>query len=230
MACADVVVLPGSKQTADDLRWMRERGFEQALDEHARRGGLIVGICGGLQMLGNEILDPDGMEHAGIETGLGLLPVKTVMERDKVTVPARGVLRTQSLFGQPIGPCQVSGYEIHLGTTEYVDGAAAFASISRQGDAAQARLDGCVSADERIFGTYLHGLFDEDEFRHAFLRAAHTALRMPAPVELMAWSARRREQLDLLADGFGGALDLDAIFKMVGLPRQAETTPKESHV
>ena len=88
MAWADVVILPGSKQTADDLRWMRQRGFEDALKAHASRGGLIVGICGGFQMLGNQILDPEGMERSGDEQGLGLLPVKTIMAHDKVTVPA----------------------------------------------------------------------------------------------------------------------------------------------
>ena len=226
---ADVVILPGSKQTADDLRWMRDRGFDQALHRHATNGGLIVGICGGFQMLGKEILDPHGMESAGTEQALQLLPMRTIMAPDKVTVPARGTLVSGSLFGQALSgrtndPCEVCGYEIHLGTTEYLDGAVPFASILRQSDArqrdgTQALLDGCVSHDQRIFGTYLHGLFDHDAFRHAFLRASRAALQMCAPADLIAWSERRREQLDLLADAFGSALDLDAIFAMVGLDK-----------
>jgi adenosylcobyric acid synthase len=115
----------------------------------------------------------------------------------------------------------VSGYEIHLGTTEYLDGAAPFASIVRQVDQTTTLPDGCVSADGRVFGTYLHGLFDQDAFRHEFLRAARAALQMSAPAELAAWSEQRQQQLDLLADSFGQALDLDAIFAMIGLPRQA---------
>jgi adenosylcobyric acid synthase len=134
MALADVIVLPGSKQTADDLHWLRDRGFERALQEHARKGGLIVGICGGFQMLGKEILDPEKMESAGTEQALGLLPVRTIMEQDKVTVPARGILCDNSLFGQPVDSLQVNGYEIHLGTTEYLDGAEPFSAITSQGD------------------------------------------------------------------------------------------------
>jgi adenosylcobyric acid synthase len=221
MEKADIVILPGSKQTADDLQWMRDRGFDRALYNHAGRGGLIFGICGGLQMLGKEILDPNGMEREGTEQALGLLPIRTFLEREKVTVAASGMLATDSLFAQTIDRCEVSGYEIHLGTTEYLQGAAPFASIARVGDGAQTYLDGCVSKDQRIYGTYLHGIFDQDAFRHAFLRSSRAALRMPPPASLISWSEQRREQLDLLADTFSAALDLDAIFAMIDLPHSA---------
>jgi adenosylcobyric acid synthase len=226
MALADVIVLPGSKQTVDDLRWLRARGFEPALKEFARKGGLIVGVCGGFQMLGVEILDTDGIEREGVEQGIGLLPVRIIMAHDKITVPARGVLNDSKLFGQTIDCCEVGGYEIHLGTTEYLDGAAAFALIARQNDGAQTLSDGCVSQDGRIFGTYLHGLFDQDAFRHAFLRAARAALEMHPPAELVAWSELRRQQLDRLTDAFASALDLDGVFAMLDLPRCAEPAEK----
>jgi adenosylcobyric acid synthase len=219
IALADVIILPGSKQTVDDLRWVRERGFDGALLRHAKKGGLIIGICGGFQMLGKEIVDPHGMERAGTQQALGLLPVRTIMAADKVTIPARGMLDRGVLFGQPTDCCEVHGYEIHLGTTEYLDEARPFASIVRQGNGVQQTLcDGCVSRDQCIFGTYLHGIFDEDAFRHAFLRACRAALQMSAPAELIAWSERRRQQLNHLADAFGNALDLGAVFGMVGLP------------
>ena len=219
---ADVIVLPGSKQTADDLHWLRDLGFVEALQQHASKGKLIVGICGGFQMLGKEILDPAGMESMGSESALGLLPISTTMACDKVTFPARGMLSGDTLFGQSIDSCEVSGYEIHLGTTEYLDGAQPFASIVRQNDGSQVFADGCISKDGRIVGTYLHGLFDHDAFRHAFLRSSRASLQMTAPKELVAWSERRRQQLDLLADAFGSALDLDAIFGMVDLPLRAD--------
>ncbi|HUD55234.1 MAG TPA: cobyric acid synthase [Terracidiphilus sp.] len=215
---ADVLILPGSKQTVDDLRWMQERGFDRALLRHAEEGGLIAGICGGFQMLGREIVDSSGAERVGTEAGLGLLSVRTIMTQGKVTVPARGTLDRGLLFGQVSDSCEVNGYEIHLGTTEYLDGAAPFASLVRRGDETKTHADGCVSTDQRIFGTYLHGIFDADSFRRAFLRASRAALQMPPPLQLIAWSERRRQQLDLLADAFGEALDLDAIFGMVGLP------------
>jgi adenosylcobyric acid synthase len=226
IALADVIILPGSKQTADDLRWLRECGFEPALKEFACNGGLIVGICGGFQMLGEQILDTLGMERAGIEQGLGLLPVRTIMARDKVTVPACGMLGSRLLFGQPIDPCEVCGYEIHLGTTDYIGGASAFAFIARQNDGTQTVTDGCVSNDGRVWGTYLHGIFDGDAFRHVFLHAAHAALGMNAPVGPIEWSELRKQQLELLADAFANALDLEAVFAMLGLPRYANHTER----
>jgi adenosylcobyric acid synthase len=224
MALADVIILPGSKQTADDLRWLRECGFEPALKEFAHKGGLIVGICGGFQMLGKEILDPHGMERAGVEEALDLLPVRTILARDKITVSAFGRLGTGLLFGQPINPCEVSGYEIHLGTTVCLGEPAAFAFIARQKDGAQTLPDGCVSSDGHIFGTYLHGLFDGDAFRHVFLCAARAALQMHAPAGLVAWSELRRQQLDRLADAVADALDLEAVFAIVDLPRYANSS------
>jgi len=215
---ADVIILPGSKQTTDDLCWMRERGFESALKQYVRKGGLVVGICGGFQMLGQEIIDPAGMEREGAKQALGLLPVRTIMAHDKVTVPAHGLLVNTMLFGRAMTRCEVSGYEIHLGTTEYLDGASAFASIIRQKDETQTFLDGCISKDSRVFGTYLHGLFDQDIFRHAFLNRACAALGIHAPTKLVAWGELRRQQLDLLTDTFASALDLDAIFALLGLP------------
>jgi adenosylcobyric acid synthase len=222
MALADVIILPGSKQTVDDLLWLRTRGFEAALKDFAHNGGLIVGICGGFQMLGNEILDTNGMERKGSAKALGLLPVRTILAHEKITVPAHGMIGKGALFGQMIEPFEVAGYEIHLGTTEYLEGAAPFAHLARQNDEAKTLPDGCVSANGRICGTYLHGLFDGDAFRHIFLRASRSTLRMDAPYGLVAWSELRRQQLDLLADAFASALDLDAVFAMIELPRYAD--------
>jgi len=221
MEFADIVVLPGSKQTADDLHWLRERGFENALNKYVRHGGRIIGICGGFQMLGKEILDPHAMEREGTMPALGLLPIATILEHDKITVPVRGTLRNNSLFGQAINSCELSGYEIHLGSTRYLDGAQPFASIVRQTDATQLLPDGCISSDGRIFGTYLHGIFDRDAFRHAILSAARASLHLHPATELTAWSEQRNRQLDRLADTYADALDLDIIFAMLDLPRCA---------
>jgi len=228
MTLADVIILPGSKQTVDDLRWLRASGFEPALMEFARNGGLIVGICGGFQMLGKEIRDTYGMEREGTEQALGLLPVKTILTHNKITVPAHGMLGSGVLFGQPVDPCEVRGYEIHLGTTEYLEGAAHFASIARQYDGAQTMPDGCISIYGRICGTYLHGLFDGDAFRHAFLRAACADRQINAPTGMVAWSELRRQQLDALADAFASALDLQSIFDLLDLPRYADRTVDHS--
>ena len=179
-------------------------------------------------MLGQEILDPHGMERAGIEPALGLLPIRTILVHEKITVSARGVLGSGMLFGQLIEPCEVAGYEIHLGTTQYLDDAAAFALIARQNDVTRTLPDGCVSIDGRVCGTYLHGFFDGDAFRHAFLRSSRAALQMDSPVELIAWSELRRQQLDRLADAFADALDLEAVFAMLDLPRYAGQTASQA--
>ena len=179
-------------------------------------------------MLGEEILDIHGMERAGIEQGLGLLPIRTMLACDKVTAPAEGTLCNRELFGQSIDGVEVGGYEIHLGKTEYLEGAAPFAFIARQNDGAQTLPDGCTSADGRMFGTYLHGVFDRDAFRHTFLCAAHAARQMNPPDGMVAWSELRQQQLDMLADAFASALDLDAVFAMLDLPRCADRTVDRS--
>lgn len=221
LACSGIVILPGTKQTVSDLRWLRVKAFEQAIHRHIERGGLVVGICGGFQMLGEEICDPHGVENHGTEQGLGLLPIRTVMARDKITVPALGTIERSALFAAESGQLEVQGYEIHMGETEYLPNALVFASLFRPTQADLVIADGCVSPDRRVFGTYLHGLFDHDAFRHAFLRAGCKALHLPAPAGLTAWKAHREEQLDRLADTFSQAINLDAIFGLVDLPVSA---------
>ena len=165
---ADVVILPGSKQSVDDLLWMREQGLDVAVQQYAQ-SGLVVGICGGMQMLGETITDPLGMEHKGSVSGLGLLPIRTIMQADKVTRNVTGDMVETVLFGQPVTNSKLSGYEIHIGQTIYQAGATHFAILSAGSGSSESGIDGCVSADTRIFGTYLHGLFDDDGFRHQFL-------------------------------------------------------------
>jgi adenosylcobyric acid synthase len=217
VAQADVVIVPGSKQTVDDLLWMRSCGLDVAIRQYAR-AGLVVGICGGMQMLGETITDPLGMEHAGSVAGLGLLRIQTVMQANKVTRNAKGKMATAVLFGQPVTDGQLSGYEIHIGQTNYQPNATPFALLSSENDNFSTSTDGCVSTDTRVFGTYLHGLFDEDSFRHQFLRAARSFYGLSAPLELHLWKQLREESLDRLAQAVEDSLDMEAIFGWVGLP------------
>jgi adenosylcobyric acid synthase len=216
IAQADVVILPGSKQTVDDLLWMRDRRLDVAVQQHARIG-LVVGICGGMQMLGETIVDPLGMEHDGSAAGLGLLPIQTIMQADKVTRNVTGNMVARSLFGQPVADSGVSGYEIHIGRTIYQAGAAQFAVLSSGMRSSDDHSDGCISADTRIFGTYLHGLFDDDSFRHQFLRAARAFHKLSAPGDLHLWKQLREESLNRLAREVEKALDMKTIFGWVGL-------------
>jgi adenosylcobyric acid synthase len=213
---ADVVILPGSKQTMDDLLWMREQGLDIAIQQYARTG-LVVGICGGMQMLGETIADPLGMEREGSVSGLGLLPIRTIMQADKVTRNVTGSMVARALFDQPVEDLRVSGYEIHIGQTISQAGAVHFAVLSADSRSSSGSNDGCISANTRIFGTYLHGLFDDDGFRHQFLRAARAFHKLAAPTELHLWKQLREESLNRLAREVEKALDMKTIFGWVGL-------------
>jgi len=205
---ADVVILPGSKQTMSDLEWMRSHGLARAVCLHA---GMVVGICGGMQMLGQELADPGGIEQQGNMTGLGLLPINTTMRADKVTRICAGTIAGNSLFGQPLQDNRIAGYEIHVGETLYLDDAQPFSTLMT------GQLDGCISTDGRVIGTYLHGIFDQDCFRHQFLAAARGFLKLPFPSPLNAWHLQREESLDRLARQVSTSLDMHRIFAWAGL-------------
>jgi len=216
IANADVVMLPGSKQTVDDLEWMRDTGLAAAVLAYARRG-LLVGICGGMQMLGEEIADPSGVEHEGSMRGLGLLPLRTEMGAIKTTRLASGTTATPTLFGQPIPALRLAGYEIHVGASQISSSAHAFATVQGRNEGPETHRDGCMSADSRIFGTYLHGVFDEDEFRHSFIAAARAFHCLaPAPV-LEAWKQKREQSFDRLAEAVCNSVDLHQLFGWAGL-------------
>lgn len=152
--CA-LVILPGSKSTRGDLAFLRQQGWDIDLAGHVRRGGRVLGICGGYQMLGRRIADPLGIEGPpGEDQGLGLLDVETVMTGDKHLSRVTGSHVASGLA--------VEGYEIHIGRTDGPDRARPFAHVA-------GAAEGAMSADGRIIGSYLHGLFAADDFRAAFL-------------------------------------------------------------
>ena len=208
LANADVVVLPGSKETMSDLEWMLAGGFDQALRLFP---GLIMGICGGMQMLGREIADPEGIERQGSVPGLGLLSISTRMQSVKVTRLSSGTIHHASLFQQQLRQLHVAGYEIHVGKTSYLDQGEPFATLE------SGELDGCISADQRVLGTYLHGIFDNDCFRHEFLHAARSFHLLSAPLEMNPWQAQREASLDRLAHQVCVSLDMWQIFSWAGL-------------
>ena len=152
---AALVIIPGSKSTIGDLQKLRENGWERDLRAHVARGGHVLGICGGYQMLGRSVTDPQGLEgNIRAIDGLGLLDVVTEMAPEKVVRNRQAV---SALYGTPL-----YGYEIHLGVTSGPDIARPFCDID-------GRPDGAVSDNGRIMGTYLHGLFSSDGFRARFL-------------------------------------------------------------
>ncbi len=210
LAGADVVVLPGSKQTIDDLRWLERRGIAAGVRAHARAGGFVVGLCGGFQMLGRTVSDPFGVEGGGSRRGLGLLDVRTTLRREKVTLRAHATVAPHALFGRPTTAARVVGYEIHMGDTDYGTAARPLFRVRREGAAAATR-DGAVGPNGRVIGTYLHGLFDDDRFRHAVIRAWRAGLGLAAPGALAPHSAGREARLDRWAAHVRRSLDVRTI-------------------
>ena len=188
----DLVILPGSKSTRGDLTFLRTQGWDIDIAAHVRRGGLVLGICGGYQMLGSVIRDPDGMEgHAGETPGLGLLDVETVMTGDKRLMLASAV---HVASGAPM-----VGYEIHIGETSGPGRSRPFAKVRNAGE-------GAVSTDGRIMGTYLHGMFAGDAFRRAFLA------QLGAAPSSLAYAVGVERTLDALAAHLEAHLDVAGLF------------------
>lgn len=191
---ADLIVLPGSKNVREDLAWLRDNGWPGAIDRHLRYGGKLLGICGGLQMLGSQIHDPAGIESsAGCSDGLGLLPLCTTLQPGKTLAQVSGSLL-------PLD-ATVSGYEIHCGESVLAAGTDAFIRLS------DGRLDGAISADGQVAGTYLHGLFDTPRACAALLDWAG----LPAATGLDRAALRERE-IDRVADCLEQHLNLQLLF------------------
>jgi adenosylcobyric acid synthase len=190
---ADLVILPGSKSVRADLEWLRERGWPEYIAHHLRYGGKVLGICGGLQMLGKAIADPDGVEGAAGESpGLGWLDLTTVLLPGKRLTNVAGALQ--------VAEARVRGYEIHAGRTH--GPALERPAVVLDGGTP----DGAISSDGRIMATYLHGLFEETAACAALLRWA--GLAVPAPID---HGARREQALDLLADTVEAHCDLERL-------------------
>jgi len=191
---ADLVVLPGSKATIADLAALRSAGFDIDIAAHWRRGGLVLGLCGGYQMLGRTIADPDGVEGPpATAAGLGLIDVATTLSDTKRLEPARGSTSDGTTF---------VGYEMHMGVTAGPDCARPFARL------ANGTADGATSPDGRVMGTYVHGLFADDRQRAAWLA------RFAAGPANVAYDDLIERTLDALAAHLAVHLDLDRLLTL----------------
>jgi len=190
----DLVILPGSKATIADLAALRAAGFDIDIAAHRRRGGLVLGLCGGYQMLGRTVADPHGIEGPpGQVDGLDLLDVETVLSADKRLEPIRGTTD---------GGVPFEGYEMHMGVTA---GAACARPFARLDSGAH---EGAVSADGRVFGTYVHALFADDRQRAAWLA------RLSAGTAGVRYDDLIEQTLDRLAAHLAAHLDLDRLISL----------------
>ncbi len=198
---ADLIILPGSKSVGSDLNWLRSRGWGQAIFRHLRYGGKLLGICGGFQMLGRRIHDPDGIEgQTGSYDGLGLLDFETTLK------PGKELHRVSGQLCLP-GKAAISGYEIHAGISE---GPALERSLVEIGE----RPDGVISADDQICGTYLHGLFDQNSASSSLLQWA--GIRSDE-LELPDYPRLREQGIEQLADTLEEHVGLARICRLLNL-------------
>lgn len=224
----DVIFIPGTKNTMADLAYLRQSGWEEAIRIARRSGVIIGGICGGYQMLGRWIHDQDGVdgESPGTMAGMQLLDIETRFERQKATRQVVGELVAG--FGpDKLGQGErIEGYEIHMGVSYPADDAAV-SSLARirdrygghlSGDSY--RLDGAVSPDGLVFGTYVHGLFDQDGVRHCLLRwIRERKWSTNRQAQTVSWRQQRLEAYRQLADRVREAVDMDMLYHILGIKR-----------
>jgi len=211
----DLLILPGTKSTLADLDFLRQSGIFPAILRYAARGGRLIGICGGLQLLGQKIFDPQGVETSCTAgEGLGLLDLETTLLAEKHTHQVQAQLLPAAATAGFAGLRRLQGYEIHAGTTEYGPACRPLLRIERRSGESVMLDDGAVSADGRIWGTYVHGIFDNDELRAAVLAPLRRGLagRADASYNLDA-------ELDRLAAHLTLHLDLQRIFSWLPAPR-----------
>jgi len=210
---ADVLILPGSKNTIPDLLWLRKNGWRQTIESHAGAGKPLVGICGGFQMLGRVVRDPHFTE-SDIEfvPGLNLLDFTTVLQREKVTRQATARFAKPRCFSSDAGDPLFSGYEIHLGETTLGDRTQPLFQLQRLGDE-ESHHDGAISADGRVLGTYLHGLFDSRDGL-AFLLSYWRKIcgKQGSAPDIIDPTTERERRYDALAGHYRSNLEMDVIY------------------
>jgi adenosylcobyric acid synthase len=216
LGLADVLILPGTKQTLDDLNWLEKSGFVSKIRKHCSQKKPIIGLCGGFQMLGLRLSDPLGVENNGVSLerdGLGLLSVCTIFNAEKIVRPVSGELCNQSFAAGHWPSRSFQGYEIHMGETDRTSEARALARISTA-EGTQL-LDGAISQNGLVFGSYVHGIFDNDLFRHSFIDWARASVKLSPAEQKVFATAEREMRLNRWADHVRDSFRLDLIRQWV---------------
>ncbi len=215
----DLICIPGTKNTISDLKWFRENGLEAAVKRLAGEGTPVIGICGGYQILGTRIVDACGMEGGGQIQGMGLLPIVTHYEPEKMRKQNTGIVSQLTGIFKSLSGKTVSGYELHMGRS-FMD-VRSGENEGIQSDVSALLqlsdgLDGCCMGN--VFGTYLHGLFDREEFRDALIQILCSRKGIAREVlEGFSMETYQEEQFNKLADTLRRNLDMDAVYHIMGL-------------
>ena len=208
----DMVILPGSKNTMGDLKWLRETGLERAVKEYALSHP-VFGICGGYQMLGLSIEDPYGIEEGGSIEGIGLLPVRTVLKGNKKRSRSEGRFGDVHGIFEGLSALRCKGYEIHVGETEIDGDGSSLIKINDMVDIN--RNDGCERGD--VYGTYLHGIFDDGKILHTVLSSlgARRGIEID-PEDIRSFDEIREKEFSRLSSAVRSCINMDEIYKMLG--------------
>lgn len=215
----DLVILPGTKNTMADLKWLRESGMEAKIKQYTAKGGVVFGVCGGYQMLGQELHDPLGIEEGGSMVGIGLL--------DTVTTFAPAKIRTQVAghFGKlegvlcTLSGAALSGYEIHMGISESRE--APLTTLNPLTGDQQPKPDG--SSKGNVYGSYVHGIFDSEQAARGVVNAlaTHKGIDL-SEIESLDLGSYKEQQYNKLADALRASLDLEEIYKILGIEKKED--------
>ena len=206
----DLIILPGTKNTMADLLWLRQSGLEARISRFAGTGGAVLGICGGYQMLGEELSDPYGVEHGGTMRGMGLLPVSTVFTEEKTRTRVHGRFGTVGGIFSELSGLEFDGYEIHMGNT---DGGTSMTELNDM-VTGNSRLDGCQKGN--VYGCYVHGILDGEDVAGSVIRALAVKKGVdPADLGKVSGEEYKQQQYDLLAEALRAHLDMPTIYRIL---------------
>ena len=210
----DMIILPGTKNTMEDLKWLRESGLEAQILKQAAKGKVIFGICGGYQMLGMELSDPFNVESGGTMAGMGLLPTKTVFEKEKVRTRVSGNFNEVSGILAELSYVEFEGYEIHMGETTYDFNEEELTTIDNVNGEDIIKNDGLYK--DNVYGSYIHGIFDKEEVSKAIVESLciHKGIDYSS-ISTVDIEKYKEEQYDKLAEGIRNSLDMKAIYKIL---------------
>ncbi|MGI6174328.1 MAG: cobyric acid synthase [Christensenellales bacterium] len=209
---ADIIILPGTKNTIEDLQWLKQRGLADEILRHSRRGGMVIGICGGYQMLGHSLRDPLHTESCIPETsGLGLLDFSVTFRAEKITVQASGEIDCKEGWMQELNGILLDGYEIHSGTNAFGEDCVPFLRLNGREE-----IDGVTNRQGNVIGSYLHGIFDTGSFWRALVNRIRAQRGMDAGEgEVLTMRQFRDREFDRLAAIVRQNIDMDSVYGIV---------------
>lgn len=210
----DMVILPGTKNTIEDLLWLRQNGLEAKILQHAAEGKIVFGICGGYQMLGETISDPEGMEHKGTIRGMGLLPMNTIFQTEKTRTRVTGKFGQIEGILKELSGIAFEGYEIHMGTSELIGNAKEMSKIENIIENNNEKSDGAQK--ENVYGSYVHGIFDAQEVVKTIVSAVLKEKDLDcSKVNAFSLKDYKEKQYDALADAVRMALNMEKIYDII---------------